>query len=240
MSKKSFIFDNIDDSTFFQTGELIINKNSYVACYIIVKANKDSLDTINVFTGEKKRIDKQDITNKKYKRVAINTMVYRLLSKKSPLSDISKYYPDSTLDNIAKAYALQICVNVIQRRNIDDQNYDYPCIVVAAKPREDTTEKPRLTNNVVVSTNYPFSESSWNEEFRELLKDKGFKLGEKATYKTYCKNTFGNCAEQHAANNLWALQHTIKRDNFEFSKPIRPRTGEIRPYCENCCKLFNL
>lgn len=51
----------------------------------------------------------------------------------------------------------------------------------------------------------------------------------------------GQCAEQHAANELLLYCHpiNIKRDVF-FSKAVRPSTGEVFPYCKNCKKLFDL
>lgn len=56
----------------------------------------------------------------------------------------------------------------------------------------------------------------------------------------------GQCAEQHAANDLLfvhnIMEHKypdIKRDIY-FSDAIRPATGEVFPYCPICKKLFQL
>lgn len=59
----------------------------------------------------------------------------------------------------------------------------------------------------------------------------------------------GNCAEQHAANEMLFCikqrhqdvytQMKIKEDVY-FSKAVRPSTGEVFPYCINCKALFDL
>ncbi len=58
-----------------------------------------------------------------------------------------------------------------------------------------------------------------------------------------CKHPLGQCAEQHAANDLLQTKKTenldIKRDIF-FSKAVRPvNMIEFSP-CDNCKKLFDL
>lgn len=58
-----------------------------------------------------------------------------------------------------------------------------------------------------------------------------------------CSFPVGQCAEQHAANNLLKIlgnSLNIKKDFF-FGKPVRTATGEDNiPYCANCSNLFNL
>lgn len=52
----------------------------------------------------------------------------------------------------------------------------------------------------------------------------------------------GQCAEQHAANELLKglrCQKDIKKD-IMFGKAVRCVTGEERPYCMNCKNLFNI
>lgn len=63
------------------------------------------------------------------------------------------------------------------------------------------------------------------------------------------KHPIGQCAEQHAANELlfcikyrnvpFYNQIQVKKDIY-FSKAIRPSTGEEFDYCQNCKDLFDL
>lgn len=81
-----------------------------------------------------------------------------------------------------------------------------------------------------------------------------FQLSPPLSYKdlnhaSHHRHPIGQCAEQHAANELlFDMQKTnqdyynqldIKR-NIYFSKAIRPATGEVFEYCDNCKQLFNL
>ena len=59
----------------------------------------------------------------------------------------------------------------------------------------------------------------------------------------------GNCAEQHAANEMLFCIKQRQRDIYSeikikediyFSKAVRPSTGEVFPYCRNCKALFDL
>ena len=53
-----------------------------------------------------------------------------------------------------------------------------------------------------------------------------------------CKNKIGNCAEQHAAEELLNKNETCNLYDIVFSTAFRPRTDGVVPYCENCMKLF--
>ena len=61
--------------------------------------------------------------------------------------------------------------------------------------------------------------------------------------KSMCKHPIGQCAEQHAANDLLKLVGNglnIKSELY-FGKPVRTATGEDNiAYCDNCNNLFNL
>ena len=240
-TKQEFKWDDIDVSTSLQSGEIVKKLGNDIDCYIIVKEESGLYYLINIFTGEylPKAKSLQDLINDNYKRIAINNMIYSLLALQNPIAKQISYYPIHTLDNIAKAYALQICHNVLEKQHIlkkDTIQYDdYPAIVIAAKPKF-VSHDTKQSDHVVVSSNYPWDESSWSKGFMVLLKKKKSKLGEVTT----CKNKFGNCAEQHAVNYLLSRNPNIKIKDIEFSKAIRPRTGEIRQYCANCKKLFNL
>ena len=58
-----------------------------------------------------------------------------------------------------------------------------------------------------------------------------------------CTHPLGQCAEQHAANDLLrqrgAAYLNIKKDIF-FSKAVRPVNGKVFDPCDNCKKLFDL
>lgn len=68
------------------------------------------------------------------------------------------------------------------------------------------------------------------------------------TEKSLNKFPIGHCAEQHATNELLFCERWDKRINrvlniktdVYFSIAVRPSTGEVFDYCENCKKLFDL
>ena len=232
-------WEDLRNNTIFLPGECIKKPGDNLDCYIIIQADKINLELYNVFSG--KRVSKfiKDIKKEKYKKISINSIVYKWLSKNNPMSPLPYRSSGSSLNNIVMDYAVQICNNVLRRRGKQNISYfDYPAIVVAAKPFRDTTKYKELTNTVVVSSNYDWNESSWNIKFLNLLKDNNVELGSQHPEITNTSNTFGNCAEQHAVNDLLSRYPDINVKNIEFSKAIRPRTGEIRPYCQNCKLLF--
>lgn len=73
------------------------------------------------------------------------------------------------------------------------------------------------------------------------------KISSRNDFRKLSKERFpiGQCAEQHAAQQLLhysRLMHcpiNIQRDIY-FSKAVRPSTGEMFPYCNNCKALFDL
>ncbi len=103
-----------------------------------------------------------------------------------------------------------------------------------------------------------FSDNGSVEEYRLtcMLNDMaadfndGQPISDSDTFKEKSLNKYpiGHCAEQHAANELLFCERwdksinkvlNIKTDVY-FSIAIRPSTGEVFDYCENCKKLFNL
>lgn len=50
------------------------------------------------------------------------------------------------------------------------------------------------------------------------------------------KNTVGVCAEFRAVNQLLINGSDIA--NIRLTEAIRPRTGKVRPYCDNCVEMF--
>ena len=73
----------------------------------------------------------------------------------------------------------------------------------------------------------------------------GGNIKSKDTFKkiSLCIHPLGQCAEQHAANELLQVKGAenldIKQEVF-FSKAIRPATLKDYPPCANCQKLFDL
>lgn len=242
--KREFKWESINDKTILQSGEIIKKPNDDLDCSIVVKVDGVNIVLVNLFTGKNYKKTKNELQADNYKRISINNLVYRLLTLKNPMSSIPMYYPKSALNNIVRDYALQICLNVIERRGDTQYLYnDYPAIVVAAKPKF-VTHDTDLANNVVISYNHSNKKATdkkknyWNESFNTFIKNNKLKIGEKNPKAKNCSNIIGNCAEQHAVNDLMLRNPGLKPKNVEFSNAIRPRTGEIRPYCENCCKLF--
>lgn len=47
------------------------------------------------------------------------------------------------------------------------------------------------------------------------------------------KNNIGVCAEFRMINNGSDIS------DIRLTEAIRPRTGEVRPYCDNCLEMFS-
>lgn len=63
-------------------------------------------------------------------------------------------------------------------------------------------------------------------------------LGTIGTFTSKVKHPIGYCAEQNVANRLMLVTNKHFSE-VQFSLAIRPKTGEIVPYCDNCKTLFN-
>ncbi|WP_291581487.1 hypothetical protein [Clostridium sp. UBA6640] len=50
------------------------------------------------------------------------------------------------------------------------------------------------------------------------------------------KNTVGACAEFRSVNQLLNTGNYI--EDIRFTKAVRPRTGEVKPTCNNCLEVF--
>ncbi len=50
------------------------------------------------------------------------------------------------------------------------------------------------------------------------------------------RNTIGVCAEFHVVNSL--LLSGSKWEDIHLTPAIRPRTGQVMPYCDNCKAMF--
>lgn len=65
------------------------------------------------------------------------------------------------------------------------------------------------------------------------------KIGGKSSV-TGCKNSIGNCAEQHVARSLWGIDKSqFAFNDIIFSIALRPRTRSYIPPCDNCRYLFH-
>ena len=51
------------------------------------------------------------------------------------------------------------------------------------------------------------------------------------------RNTVGVCAEFHVVNSL--LLGGAKWSDIRLTSPIRPRTGSVMPFCDNCKAMFS-
>ena len=78
------------------------------------------------------------------------------------------------------------------------------------------------------------------DEFHPVLERQLLKLGSigQSCSKDGWRFVIGNCAEQHAANIFMKQCGENKLKNLYFSKPMRPRTKQTRPYCDNCKDTF--
>ena len=63
------------------------------------------------------------------------------------------------------------------------------------------------------------------------------RLGKIGSFAQVVKHPIGYCAEQNVTNRLM-LDGDAQMDDIRFSVAIRPRTGEIVDYCDNCKALF--
>lgn len=226
----------INKETPLDEGELIRHKPDG-DCFMVFKIDKKLYNLISIYDDNVIcDIPRKHLNNGDYEKVGINFALFDLLSTKKSLSLVknTRY----ALDKIVDDYALQICINMINQNVAQTAIVeDYPIIVVAANVTP--------TTRVAVIRNNEWLKSSWSKEFLNHLNDynknkpsnKKLILGNNGP-KT--SNIVGNCAEQHAVNDLTTLYPDTDIDKIAFSKAIRPRTGEIRKYCYNCCELFNL
>lgn len=79
--------------------------------------------------------------------------------------------------------------------------------------------------------------------FHPLLKHALLPLGELGTKPANCPNYIGNCAEQHACNDVLQKNRKVHVQNVacvSFTLAYRPRTCQIVRYCSNCTNTFNI
>ncbi len=63
------------------------------------------------------------------------------------------------------------------------------------------------------------------------------RLGTIGSFRAGVRHPIGYCAEQNVANRM-LLDQDASIDDIKFSVAIRPKTGEVVDYCDNCKTLF--
>ena len=111
------------------------------------------------------------------------------------------------------------------RRKVKDGQLDYPSIMVACSYTNIDTV---FAEKSAAPINYVF-----HPQLQRLIAPIGI-VGQSTVYST---NKLGACAEQRAANKSINRHHQGVR-NLDFTPAIRPRTMQIKPYCENCKQIF--
>ena len=108
-----------------------------------------------------------------------------------------------------------------------DANFKFPSEGFADSPDADEYSKTSMLSTMEAD----FYQS------RRIKDADGFKKA------SLCIHPLGQCAEQHAANDLLKMKGAanlnIKKDIF-FSKAVRPVNMKDFPPCDNCKKLFDL
>ena len=81
--------------------------------------------------------------------------------------------------------------------------------------------------------------TKWNHVLRKIIEKLG-EIGKTPTVKPKGEKIYilGNCAEQHAGNNLMNKYNIKDLKSLYFSECIRPRTMEHMPPCYNCRHIF--
>ena len=74
------------------------------------------------------------------------------------------------------------------------------------------------------------------ETISPILLERAEKIGGVGSLGITQKNTVGACAEFRAINKLLLDGSDIT--DIKFTDAIRPRTGKVRPYCDNCRAMF--
>ena len=69
-----------------------------------------------------------------------------------------------------------------------------------------------------------------------LLKKRAEEIGGIGSLGVTKRNTVGVCAEFHVVNSL--LLGGAKWSDIHLIQPIRPRTGQKMPFCDNCKTMF--
>lgn len=69
------------------------------------------------------------------------------------------------------------------------------------------------------------------------LRERAEAIGGLGTHGLTERNTVGVCAEFHVVNSL--LLGGAKWEDIHLTPAIRPRTGQVMPFCDNCKAMFH-
>ena len=145
----------------------------------------------------------------------------------------------SKLDRKTVNYCGVICSEVITKRKGNNQRtiWDYPAVAVSCSENPNKCGVSDYSRGVVDrSYSTPYAHELKDALLKVLRKEE---MPEQLGTKTNCGNRIGVCAEQHAANKLMTTRmKTIPLGDICFSVALRPRTLEIRDYCDNCKNVF--
>lgn len=111
------------------------------------------------------------------------------------------------------------------RRKVRDGQLDYPSIMVACSYTNIDTV---FAEKSAAPINYVF-----HPQLQRAITSVGI-IGQSTRYSD---NRLGGCAEQRAANKAIKRYHQ-SIGSLDFTPAIRPRTMQIKPYCENCKRIF--
>ena len=119
-----------------------------------------------------------------------------------------------------------LCQRVLElKRKVIDGQLDYPSIMVACS---------YINNNTVFADK---SAAPINYVFHPQLQSAMAHIGTIGQSTSYSTNALGACSEQRAANKAINRYHRSIKD-LDFTLAIRPRTMQIKPYCDNCKRIF--
>lgn len=118
----------------------------------------------------------------------------------------------------------------VNEKEYQSRYQDYPAVVVSC------------SNSISSCDSWSdYAHSCKKNTYVDRLKLALLKLGNLGKKSSNgCKNAIGHCAENHAANRVLKKHGSTGCKQLVFSKAIRPRTGEIIPYCDNCKTIFML
>lgn len=135
--------------------------------------------------------------------------------------------PPQDLERSVADYSSRIANRVISSRR-SPRVRDYPAAVVTC----------RMNNG----NRKIYSEKSGRSRpgmFEPVLENALNQLGGVGQHSgNGCPNTIGSCAEPRAANRLIRNNNHVGLNQILFSTALRPRTGQVVPYCDNCRATF--
>lgn len=148
------------------------------------------------------------------------------------------------LDAMSESYADEVFEEFEYWRNMGVKffrNRYYPTMVCSCTDWRETAFVANYSHRPSITK---YGETKLLEEMGQEFSPTGI-IRIQDDFKKFSMRNFpiGQCAEQHAANDLMKLlgnKLNIKKDIY-FGKPVRTATGEDNiPYCENCKNLFDL